>query len=225
MFEAPSGKTYIRGRTLRLPSGLSTSSCINAAISEGFSTLFPRSSRRAGQGRGARAGDQCQCSGRGHSRRVALGSATRQGCPSSGERFARNENARRNLASVASNANASTSVVTFGLVAPSGKTYITAGPGPCLEGYPRVSNLAGPYHGRCPQSSHGPSHLTPRHNLVTPRVATPRYPPETGSPARRARVLPRRRALQVHATRSSPGRRRRCRSPPSLRPRIQKGLR
>jgi hypothetical protein len=147
------------------------------------------------------------------------------GCPSSGERFARNENARRNLASVASNANASTSVVTFGLVAPSGKTYITAGPGPCLEGYPRVSNLAGPYHGRCPQSSHGPSHLTPRHNLVTPRVATPRYPPETGSPARRARVLPRRRALQVHATRSSPGRRRRCRSPPSLRPRIQKGLR
>jgi hypothetical protein len=65
------------------------------------------------------------------------------------------QNARRNLASVASNANASTSVVAFGLVAPSGKTYITAPADSCLEVYPRDSKLAVAFRGRCPHASHG----------------------------------------------------------------------
>ena len=88
MFDAPSGKTYITGRTLHVPSGLSTTSCIRAAFLEGFSTAYPRSSRlpehgqeRAGQRRamgkpGGHASKSFDWDG--HSRRVALGSATRQ---------------------------------------------------------------------------------------------------------------------------------------------------
>ena len=202
MFEAPSGKTYITGRTLRLPSGLSTTSRIRAAISRRLSTSFPRSSRRMGRpkrGRGKRsrgshrpltaATEPCThgnlqwcwvvtavpsrttptccrnesgapprprppgaASGRLSVLRPAV--AVRRLLAHGPDRRAQ-QNARRNLASVASNANASTSVVAFGLVAPSGKTYITARPERCLGVYPRVSKLAAAIRGPCPQASHG----------------------------------------------------------------------
>ena len=141
------------------------------------------------------------------------------GCPRLAGGLARNENARRNLASVASNANASTSVVAFGLVAPSGKTYITARPSRCLGVYPRVSNLGVRFHERCPQGSHAPSHLMPRCTRVTPLGATPWRRRGSGSRARRRRGLSHHRAPRAPARRSRRGSSRRIRRPTSRRPR------
>jgi hypothetical protein len=70
-------------------------------------------------------------------------------------------NAQRNLASVASTSNASTRDVAFGLVAPSGKTYIRAGPGRCQprlstsfevrRAIPRTLSTGFPHQPRTPQ--------------------------------------------------------------------------
>lgn len=65
-----------------------------------------------------------------------------------------NANARRNIGSVASDINASTDVVAFVLVAPSGNAYITAALQWCLAGYPRDSKFARRFDAACPQASH-----------------------------------------------------------------------
>jgi hypothetical protein len=64
------------------------------------------------------------------------------------------QNARRNLDFVASASDASTFGVAFDFVAPSGKTYLTSRPVPCLPGYPRVSKFDSPSAACCPQASH-----------------------------------------------------------------------
>src|SRR5215213_8738789 len=65
-----------------------------------------------------------------------------------------NANARRNIGSVASDINASTDVVAFVLVAPSGNAYITAALQWCLAGYPRDSKFDRRLDAACPQASH-----------------------------------------------------------------------
>ena len=60
---------------------------------------------------------------------VVTSSASRLGCAIGGQ-----QNAQRNLGPAASDSNASTKVVAFVLVAPSGKTYSRAGSSACLGG-------------------------------------------------------------------------------------------
>jgi len=64
------------------------------------------------------------------------------------------QNAQRNLVSVAFSSDASTRADAFVLVAPSGKTYLRPGAAACLACLSTSFELPGRFHESCPQASH-----------------------------------------------------------------------
>jgi hypothetical protein len=99
--------------------------------------------RRDGVKAGRQAGQRCRAA---HRRAPPAGSAP---AASQGQ-----QNAQRNLVSVAFSSDASTRADAFVLVAPSGKTYLRAGAAACLACLSTSFELPGRFNGSCPQPSH-----------------------------------------------------------------------
>src|SRR3954451_4018901 len=114
MFVAPSGKTYSTGPSGVVPSDLSTTFAVPGPDLEALSTGFPRSVRIARRSHGRRPRVVTQRFGRANRVSRLPGKLPgKQKTPEGTAEF------------VASNPDASTWVVAFALVAPSGKTYVT----------------------------------------------------------------------------------------------------
>jgi len=166
MFVAPSGRTNHRRRLGSPSSHLSTSFVTDVLLRRGLSTAFPRSSRAPGQEQEAEDPDQGPARS---SARIFVTAASMPRIPRRPPGLRTQQNARRNLGSVASAACASTCDVAFSSAAPSGRNHCTVRAARWLPSCPRDSRFAAGFRGGCPRRFHGRCVAWVRH---PPRGAT-----------------------------------------------------